>query len=69
MQKSQPFHTKIVLGGNTKGRGIMFLLKQLTTLYLPLPDQFHRKYYLYLSQNGTFSIFFLAYVVKAISKP
>lgn len=49
MQKSQPFHTKIVLDGNIKGRGLMFLLKQLTTLYLPLPDRFHRKYYLYLS--------------------
>lgn len=58
MQKSQPFHTKIILDGNIKGRGIIFLLKQLATLYLPLPDQFHRKYYLYLSQNGTFSIFF-----------
>lgn len=55
--KSQLFHTKIVLEGNIKGRGMIFLLRQHTTLYLPLPDQFHRKYHFCLDiprQNGTF---------------
>jgi len=43
--KSELFHTKIVLDGNIKGRGMMFLLRQYTILYLPLPDQLHRKHY------------------------
>lgn len=64
LAKSQLFHTKIVLDGNIKGRGIMFLLSQNTTFCLPLPERLHRKHQLCVdipNQN--------AYAVKAILKP